>query len=145
MVDGTRVAGCPATACTTAEVVETLDRAIAASEALRGEMLLREDQLRRARVAVAAGTPVLDALEDEGHYVLERRHQGTDAFDDMIQLRHDVRLAALTCGLDQGLTMTELAHRMGVSRQRISQLVRSRVATHARGGAGMEPVAIPSV
>jgi hypothetical protein len=108
------------------EALATQKRLIEALAELRSVLRVTEASLKRALKSYETSTQLRDALESV--HPSDSRDEVNHALEAVEKARHDARRAAFALGLEQGMTIGELARAWGFSRQ-----LASRYAKEAKG------------
>jgi hypothetical protein len=93
------------------EIAHLLDSA----KRLRDELRTKEANYRRIAKLLDRGDDVRSVLNDLNAAAI--RQDMSDALDAFEQSRHQVRVAIAARGMDEGMTIGEIARSWGVSRQ----------------------------
>ena len=95
--------------------MEGLQSALEAMKRAREQLRSTEAAYRRAIRAIESGRPIGDTLDIISAAAIRSDLNG--ALADLEHSRHRARLAMLVGGIDEGLSVSELGRKMGVSRQ----------------------------
>jgi response regulator of citrate/malate metabolism len=95
--------------------VENLQSAIEAMRQAREQLRATEAAYRRAISAIDQGKSIGDTLEIIA--AASTRADLNGALSGLEHARHQARLAMVAGGIEEGLSMSELARKMGFSRQ----------------------------
>ncbi len=108
-------------------VLQSIERLLEVDREVRQRIQENETVLRRALKEFAKGTTVAEAMEKSQAGF--GRQRVNEALDALTEARHEVRLAITVAGIEEGMSIGELGHAWGISRQ-----LASRFAKEARGG-----------
>jgi hypothetical protein len=104
--------------------IRAIEETMAASEALREHLKQGERIGRKMVSALERGTPISEAVEAAGERPAELRQTSQDFLADYESCRHRMREFFMLASLDEGLSIGEVARKLGVSRQLASRLIR---------------------
>lgn len=109
--------------------IQAIEETMAASAALR-EHLKRTERIGRRMVsALQQGAAISDAVEAAGECPAELRQTAQDSLDNYESCRHRMRELFMVASLEEGLSIGEVARKLGVSRQLASRLIRGASET----------------
>ncbi len=100
-----------------------------ASAELRAALREGETIGRRMIKKLRNGVAISSAVEDAGANASDLRQSAAEHLSRYEQRRHEMRLTFVRAALDEGLTIGEVARKVGVSRQ-----LMARFAKEARNG-----------
>ena len=103
------------------ECIAAIQASIDASVALRDELVRGEAVGHRMIAALLAGVDIPDCVEAAGERPADLRQATADAHDIYRQRRHDMRALFLMAAHDSGLNDSQIARRLGVSRQSVEK------------------------
>jgi DNA-binding NtrC family response regulator len=103
------------------ECIAAIQASIDASVALRDELVRGEAIGHRMIAALLAGVDIPDCVEAAGEHPADLRQASADAHDIYRQRRHDMRSLFLMAAHDSGVNDSEIARRLGVSRQSVEK------------------------
>jgi DNA-binding NtrC family response regulator len=103
------------------EGIAAIQASIDASAALRDELVRGEAIGHRMIAALLAGVDISDCVEAAGERPADLRQATADAHDIYRQRRHDMRALFLLAAHDSGLNDSQIARRLGVSRQSVEK------------------------
>ncbi len=99
----------------TREVVDAIQDLIDADRALRDALRRNERILGRAQDSLRAGMSIEEAFG--ANPSVEARATANEALNAVIRARHEVRVRVVRAGLEEGMTIGELARQFNFSRQ----------------------------
>jgi response regulator of citrate/malate metabolism len=102
-------------ASTMSAPAERLEEALGAMRHAREQLLTTETAYRRAIKALDQGKHIGDVLDIIA--AASTRSDLNSALGELEHSRHLARLAMFARGIDEGLSMSELGRKMGISRQ----------------------------
>ena len=111
-----------------ADAIASIERTIESSEALRAHLEVGEETGREMIAKLETGIPVSTAVDAVGLTASALRTNLSQHLDDFEHRRHEMRILFIGAALDEGLSIGEIARKLGVSRQLLS-----RFAKEARG------------
>ena len=103
------------------ECIAAIQASIDASVALRDELVRGEAIGHRMIAALLAGVDIPDCVDAAGERPADLRQTTADAHDVYRQRRHDMREHLLMAAHDSGLNDSQIARRLGVSRQSVEK------------------------
>ena len=103
------------------ECIAAIQASIDASVALRDELVRGEAIGHRMIAALLAGVDIPDCVEAAGERPADLRQTTADAHNVYRQRRHDMRALFLMAAHDSGLNDSQIARRLGVSRQSVEK------------------------
>ena len=103
------------------ECIAAIQASIDASVALRDELVRGEAIGHRMIAALLAGVDIPDSVEAAGETPADLRRASADAHDVYRQRRHDMRALFVMAAHDSGLNDSQIARRLGVSRQSVEK------------------------
>jgi hypothetical protein len=103
--------------------IESVERTLEASAALRKHLLENERTGRRMISAIRRGVPISEAVEASGSCAADLRRSTKDVLDDYESARHVMRAAFILPTVDGGTSIGEIGRTLGISRQLASRLV----------------------
>jgi hypothetical protein len=106
------------------KAIEAIQRMVAASEALREELLRGEASGRRMVEELRGGMSFADAIQAAGASDSELRERAADPLTCYREARRQVRLAMIEDCLRAGLSRGRIAALLGVTRQRVTLLAK---------------------
>ena len=107
-----------------AKAIDALEQTLDASAGLRSELLRNEESTRRMLGDLRSGVPFADAVQADGHTAVELRERVADPLDRYREARRTVRMAMIEDCLRSGLSRGRIAALLGVTRQRVTMLVK---------------------
>jgi hypothetical protein len=111
--------------------IESVDKTLEASAALRKHLLENERTGRRMISAIKRGVPIPEAVEASGSCAANLRRSTKDLLDNYESARHEMRAAFILPSIDGGMTIGDIGRTLGVSRQLASRLVQEARETLA--------------
>jgi DNA-directed RNA polymerase specialized sigma24 family protein len=114
--------------------IESIERTMQASVALRKHLLEGERSGRRMISALKRGVPIPDSVAAAGSSAAELRRSTNDLLNDYEGARHEMRTAFILSSVEGGMSIGEIGRVLGVSRQLASRLVREARETLAAVG-----------
>ena len=108
------------------DAVADIDKLIEAMDSVIHALQASKRVLKRASKALSEGAAIATTLEASG--AAETRAGANDVLQALESARHQSRLSIFAAGLDEGMTIGDLARAWGFSRQ-----LASRYAKEARG------------
>ena len=103
--------------------IEAIEQTMAASAALREHLKRTEGIGRRMVTALERGAAISDAVEAAGEFPSELRQTTQDSLGNYEACRHRMREYFMLAALKEGLSIGEVARKLGVSRQLASRLI----------------------
>ena len=103
------------------DCIAAVQASIDASVALREELVHGEAVGHRMIAGLLAGVDIPDCVEAAGERPADLRQASADAHDIYRQKRHEMRALFLRAAHDSGLNDSEIARRLGVSRQSVEK------------------------
>jgi hypothetical protein len=111
--------------------IESIERTMEASVALRKHLLESERSGRKMISALKRGVPIPESVAASGSNAAELRRSTNDLLNDFELARHEMRAAFILPSVDGGMSIGEIGRALGVSRQLASRLVREARETLA--------------
>jgi hypothetical protein len=111
--------------------IESVERQLEVSAALRRHLLDAERTGRKIITALHSGVPVSEAVGASGRSAADLRRSTNSVFDEYERARHQMRMAFILPSLDEGLSTADIGRALGVSRQLASRLVQDAKETVA--------------
>jgi hypothetical protein len=105
-----------------AAVIRAMERLIEADQEVRRHLVVAERVLKRGITRLETGEEIASALA--GTRAAERRQEVNDALESLAFARHDLRIAVLAAGLEEGMSLSEVARGFGISRQLVQRLAK---------------------
>jgi hypothetical protein len=99
-----------------------MEELIEADEEVRCRLVASERVLRRGIARLESGEEIASALE--ATQAAERRQEVNEALEALQLARHDLRVAVLAAGLEEGMSLSEVARGFGISRQLVQRLAK---------------------
>jgi hypothetical protein len=112
-----------------AAAIASVERSIKSSEVLRASLDEGEAIGRQLIAGLETGSAISSTIEDLGLSASTLRQNATQLLADYELRRHEMRITFIGAALDEGLSISEIARKLGVSRQLLQ-----RYAHEARGG-----------
>jgi len=109
------------------ECIAAIEAAIDASLALRDELVRGEAIGHRMIAGLLAGVDIPDCVEAAGACPADLRQASADAHDVYRQRRRDMRALFLMAAHESGLNDSQIARRLGVSRQSVEKSLKEAV------------------
>ena len=106
------------------ECIDAVRNAIEASVSLREDLVRGEVVGLRMIERLQAGADINECIYEAGENPAELRETSSDAHGFYKGRRHDLRAVFMAAAQESGLSVTEIANRLGVSRQLIQRSVR---------------------
>jgi len=106
------------------ECIDAIQASIEASVALREDLVRGEIVGLRMIDRLEAGADINQCIYEVGENPSELRQASADAHEFYGRRRHDMRAAFMAAAQESGLSVSEIAHRLGVSRQLVQRSVR---------------------
>jgi DNA-directed RNA polymerase sigma subunit (sigma70/sigma32) len=103
-------------------VIRAMEALLEADQEVRRQLVAAERVLRRGIVRLEEGEEIASALE--ATQAADRRQDVNDALDALQLARHDLRVAVLAAGLEEGMSLSEVARGFGISRQLVQRLAK---------------------
>jgi hypothetical protein len=100
-----------------------IEETVAASVALRAHLKRTERIGRKMIISLELGAAISEAVEAAGGHPAELRRTSQEILDNYELSRRRMREFFMLASLDEGLSIAEMARRLGVSRQLASRLV----------------------
>ncbi len=103
-------------------VIRAIERLLEADQVVRHELVVSERVLKRGITRLKAGEEIGSALA--ATQAADRRQGVNDALESLQLARHDLRIAVLSAGLEEGMSLSEVARGFGISRQLVQRLAK---------------------
>ena len=103
-------------------VIRAMERLVEANQAVRRQLLVGERVLKRGIARLESGEDIASA--HAAPRAAERRQDTNDALTALQLARHDLRIAVLAAGLEEGMSLSEVARGFGISRQLVQRLAK---------------------
>jgi len=103
--------------------VESIRATITASERLREGLLNGENIGRTMIEAIESGVSVAHSTDASGQDASTLRSSMNDLLEEFQHARHKMRIAFMLPSIDDGMSISEIARTLGVSRQLAQRLV----------------------
>ncbi len=100
-------------------VIRAMERLLEADKEVRQQLQAAERVLRRGIRGIEEGEPIARALRTTK--AGERRQNVNDALENLQIARHDLRTAVIAAGLEEGMSLSEVARAFGISRQLVQR------------------------
>jgi DNA-directed RNA polymerase sigma subunit (sigma70/sigma32) len=108
-------------------VVRAMERLIEADEEVRRQLVVAERVLKRGIARVESGEDMATALA--ATRAADRREEINDALEALTLARSDLRITVLAAGLEEGMSLSEVARGFGISRQLVQRLAKEHHLT----------------
>ena len=106
------------------ECIDAVRNTIEASVALRDDLVRGEVIGLQMIDRLQAGADINECIYEAGENPAELRQTSADAHEFYGRRRHDLRAVFMAAAQESGMSVTEIASRLGVSRQLIQRSVR---------------------
>ena len=106
------------------ECIDAVRSTIEASVALREDLVRGEVVGLQMIERLQAGADINECIYEAGESPAELRQTSADAHEFYGRQRHDLRAVFMVAAQESGMSVTEIANRIGVSRQLIQRSVR---------------------
>jgi len=106
------------------ECIDAVRNTIEASVALRKDLVRGEIVGLRMIERLEAGAAINQCIDEAGENPAELRRTSSDAHEFYGRRRYDLRAVFMAAAQESGMTVTEIADRLGVSRQLIHRSVK---------------------
>jgi len=106
------------------ECIDAVRNTIEASVALREDLVRGEVVGLQMIERLQAGTDINECIYDVGENPAQLRQTSADAHEFYGRRRHDLRAVFMAAAQESGMSVSEIANRLGVSRQLIQRSVR---------------------
>lgn len=110
-----------------------------ASAELRAALREGETIGRRMIKKLQNGAPISSAVEEVGASASELRRSAAEHLSCYEHRRHEMRLTFVGAALDEGLSIGEVARKLGVSRQLMARFAKEARDGYRVSGAGRSP------
>ena len=101
-----------------------MEKLVEADAEVRRQLLTAERILKRGIKRVQSGDDISVALAET--QAAQRREDVNHALNALQMARHDLRIAVLAAGLEEGMSLSEVARGFGISRQLVQRLAKEQ-------------------
>ena len=106
------------------ECIDAVRNTIEASVALREDLVRGEVVGLQMIELLQAGADINECIYEAGENPAELRQTSSEAHEFYGRQRHDLRAVFMAAAQESGMSVTEIANRLGVSRQLVQRSVR---------------------
>jgi DNA invertase Pin-like site-specific DNA recombinase len=99
-----------------------MEQLVEADAEVRRHLVASERVLKRGISRIEAGEEIASALA--ATQAADRREAVNVALESLALARHELRVAVLAAGLEEGMSLSEVARGFGISRQLVQRLAK---------------------